>query len=38
VRAWFDRRAIHETLRLGSDEHVLLAQTVGYPAASSAGH
>lgn len=31
VRAWFDRKALAEALRLGSNEHVLLTQTVGYP-------
>jgi SagB-type dehydrogenase family enzyme len=37
VRAWFDRDAIKAALRLSADEHVLLAQTVGYPAAASNG-
>jgi nitroreductase len=32
VRSWFDRFALASALRLGPDEHVLLAQTVGYPA------
>lgn len=31
VRAWLDRKAVATTLRLTSHEHVLLAQTVGYP-------
>lgn len=35
VRAWFDRDALGAALRLGSHEHVLLAQTVGYPAVES---
>jgi nitroreductase len=29
VRGWFDRGALGEALKLGKDEHVLLAQTVG---------
>jgi len=33
VRGWFDRRALAAALRLDRDEHVVLAQTVGYPAA-----
>jgi len=32
VRAWFDRSALAAALQLGGHEHVLLAQTVGYPA------
>jgi SagB-type dehydrogenase family enzyme len=32
VRSRFDRFALASALRLGPDEHVLLAQTVGYPA------
>lgn len=31
VRAWFDREALATALRLSSDEHVLLTQTVGFP-------
>lgn len=31
VRAWFDRATLAETLGLGSEERVLLTQTVGYP-------
>lgn len=29
IRAWFDARALTEAMRLGTDQHVLLAQTVG---------
>lgn len=36
VRAWFDHAVLAQTLRLGSDEHVLLTQTVGYPPAAGA--
>lgn len=32
VRGWLDRRALAAALGLGRDEHVVLAQTVGYPA------
>ena len=35
VRAWFDKKALGAALGLSSDEHVLLAQTVGYPAKPS---
>ncbi len=37
VRALFDRDALASALRLSSKEHVLLAQTVGYPAAAKSG-
>jgi hypothetical protein len=33
VRAWFDRHALAEAMGLGSDEQLLLAQTVGRPKA-----
>jgi len=32
IRAWIDRRAIADALGLTHDQHVLLSQTVGYPA------
>lgn len=32
VRGWLDRRALATALGLGAEEHVVLAQTVGYPA------
>lgn len=32
IRAWIDRHAIAEALGLTHDQHVLLSQTVGYPA------
>jgi SagB-type dehydrogenase family enzyme len=32
VRGWLDRAALAKALRLSDDQHVLLAQTVGYPA------
>jgi len=31
IRAWFDRSALEQALGLGSDQQVLLAQTVGKP-------
>jgi hypothetical protein len=31
VRAWFDRQALSQAMGLGTDEQVLLAQTVGRP-------
>jgi SagB-type dehydrogenase family enzyme len=31
IRAWFDRGALEQALGLGSDQQVLLAQTVGQP-------
>jgi nitroreductase len=31
VRAWIDRDAIAEALRLSHDQQVLFSQTVGYP-------
>jgi SagB-type dehydrogenase family enzyme len=31
VRAWFDRQALAKAMRLGADEQLLLAQTVGRP-------
>jgi hypothetical protein len=33
VRAWFDRHALTQAMGLGSDEQLLLAQTVGRPKA-----
>lgn len=33
VRAWFDRDALTQAMHLGTDEQVLLAQTVGRPGA-----
>ena len=32
IRAWIDREAISAALGLDHDEHILLSQTVGYPA------
>jgi SagB-type dehydrogenase family enzyme len=32
VRGWFDRKALGAALGLSAQEHVVLAQTVGYPA------
>jgi SagB-type dehydrogenase family enzyme len=32
VRGWFDRGALEKALGLGTDHHVVLAQTVGLPA------
>ena len=32
VRGWLDRRAVAQALGLSREEHVVLAQTVGYPA------
>lgn len=32
VRGWLDRRAVAKALGLSAHEHVVLAQTVGYPA------
>jgi nitroreductase len=34
IRAWIGREAIANALGLSHDEHVMLAQTVGFPAAS----
>ena len=31
VRGWFDRAALSTVLRLSEHEHVVVAQTVGYP-------
>lgn len=31
VRGWFDRKALSAALRLSEHEHVVVAQTVGYP-------
>jgi nitroreductase len=31
IRAWIDRHALGQTMGLGADQQVLLAQTVGYP-------
>jgi SagB-type dehydrogenase family enzyme len=36
VRAWFDPRALAEAMDLGTDEQLLLTQTVGLPKARSA--
>jgi SagB-type dehydrogenase family enzyme len=33
VRAWLDRKALGEALGLTPDEHIIVAQTLGYPAA-----
>jgi len=35
IRDWIDRDALFEAMALGADQQVLLAQTVGYPAAGS---
>lgn len=35
IRAWFDERALSSALALENDEHLLLCQTVGYPAAGA---
>jgi nitroreductase len=35
IRAWIDRDALSKAMALGADHQVLLAQTVGYPAAGS---
>lgn len=32
IRAWFDASALTKAMQLGTDQHVLLAQTVGRPA------
>jgi SagB-type dehydrogenase family enzyme len=34
LRAWFDRQALAEAMHLGSDQQLLLAQTVGRPRAA----
>lgn len=34
IRAWIDRRALGQAMALSADEHVLVAQTVGLPAAA----
>lgn len=34
IRAWFDHRALGEAMGLGADHQLLLAQTVGLPAAA----
>jgi SagB-type dehydrogenase family enzyme len=34
IRAWFDAHALSQAMGLGADQQLLLAQTVGYPAAS----
>ena len=36
IRAWIDRDALFKAMALAADQQVLLAQTVGYPAARSA--
>ena len=33
IRAWFDHRALAAAMGLGADQQLLLAQTVGLPAA-----
>jgi nitroreductase len=33
VRAWFDRSALSQAMQLGTDQEVLLTQTVGRPKA-----
>lgn len=33
TRAWFDRQALTQAMGLADDQEVVLAQTVGYPAA-----
>lgn len=33
VRAWIDRPALAEAMKLRPEQHIILAQTVGYPAA-----
>ena len=35
IRAWFDAHALSQAMGLGADQQLLLAQTVGYPAAGS---
>ncbi|MGD9832466.1 MAG: SagB/ThcOx family dehydrogenase [Piscinibacter sp.] len=35
IRAWFDHRALGEAMGLGADHQLLLAQTVGLPAAQT---
>lgn len=34
IRAWFDHRALAQAMGLGADQQLLLAQTVGLPAAT----
>jgi nitroreductase len=36
VRAWFDHHALFQAMRLGPDQHILLAQTIGKPKLTSA--
>jgi hypothetical protein len=31
VRGWLDRSALSKALRLSEHEHIVVAQTVGYP-------
>ena len=33
VRGWFDHKGVARTLELSAHEHVMVAQTVGYPRA-----
>jgi nitroreductase len=35
VRAWFDRHALSQVMGLGTDQQLLLAQTVGNPRGSA---
>lgn len=35
VRAWFDRHALAQAMGIGTDQQILLSQTVGYPAKSA---
>ena len=37
IRAWFDRDALTKAMGLGTDQQLLLAQTVGQPKASAPG-
>lgn len=36
IRAWIDRDPLSAAMKLGVDQQVLLAQTVGYPKSSPA--
>jgi hypothetical protein len=37
IRGWFDARALTQAMRLGTDQQVLLAQTVGRPGRATGG-
>jgi len=37
IRAWFDRHALAQAMGLGTDQQLLLAQTVGRPRDAAAG-